>query len=48
MDVSSWDYVLRQLGLHDPFLDQFVEGMEVHGSVSRGRPPLALSYSARL
>jgi len=34
VDVSSWlDKVLRQLGLHDPFLDQLVEGMKTQGSV---------------
>jgi len=25
------DQVLRQLGLHDPLLDQFIEGMEIRG-----------------
>jgi len=36
VDVSSWDQVLRQLGLHDPFLDQLIEGLEARGSVALG------------
>ena len=32
--MSSWNQVLRQLGLHDLFLDQLVEGMETMGSVA--------------
>ena len=36
MDESSWDQVLRQLGLHDPFLDQLVGGMETRGSIALG------------
>ena len=34
MDVSNWDQVLRQLVIHDSFLDQLVEGMEIHGFVA--------------
>ena len=36
MDVSSWDQVLRQVGLHNPFLVHLVEGMETRGSVALG------------
>jgi len=29
MDVGSWNHMVRQLDLHDPLLDQLVEGMEI-------------------
>ena len=39
IDVSSWDQMLKQLGLHDMFMDQLVEGMEIRGSVALRSPP---------
>ena len=29
MDSGSWGWVVRQLGLHDPLLNQLVEDMEI-------------------
>ena len=42
MEAGGWDHVLRQLGLHDPLLDQFIEGME-----NRGSPVLGIAFCSR-
>jgi len=41
MEAGGLDQVLRQLVLHDSFLDQFIEGVEVRGPLSLVSPSVS-------